>query len=154
MAARTAILKIFFFASSPEPNGQLIRNLVGSIGVTCRSKIAKIVRIGNQRWPLKNLIFHFSWIERLNLVGSIGVTCRLKIAKTVPVGSPKSHRPGTFENLTECLQNITFIQNSIPVSHVVFKIKSTEKHATIFEKVKPGTRQNSTVLYFTYTVLW
>ena len=38
-------------------------------------------------------------------------------------------------------------------SHLVFKIKSTEKHATIFDKVKPGTRQSSTVSYFTYTVL-
>ena len=47
----------------------------------------------------------------------------------------------------------TFIQKSIPVSHLVFKIKSTEKHATIFDKVKPGTRQSSTVSYFTYTVL-
>ena len=30
-----------FFASSPEPKGQLSRNLVGSIGVTCRLKIDK-----------------------------------------------------------------------------------------------------------------
>ena len=35
----TAILKIYFFAS-PELKGHLTRNLVGSIGVTCRSKIA------------------------------------------------------------------------------------------------------------------
>ena len=31
-----------------------------------------------------------------------------------------------------------FIQKSIPVIHVFFKIKSTEKHASIFDKVKPG----------------
>ena len=45
-----AILKIYFFASSPELKGQLTRNLVGSIGVTCRSKIAKIVPIVNPSW--------------------------------------------------------------------------------------------------------
>ena len=31
-------LENLFFASSPEPKGQLTRNLVGSIRVTCRSK--------------------------------------------------------------------------------------------------------------------
>ena len=36
-----------FFASSSKLKGQLTRNLVGSIGMTCRSKIAKIVPIGN-----------------------------------------------------------------------------------------------------------
>ena len=63
------------------------------------------------------------------------------------------HWSETVGNLTERLQNITFIQKSIPVSHLIFKIKSTEKHATIFDKVKPGTRQSSTVSYFTYTIL-
>ena len=44
-----AILKI---SSSPKPKCQLTPDLVGSIGVTCRSKskIAKIVPIGNPRW--------------------------------------------------------------------------------------------------------
>ena len=42
-------LETLFFASFPEPKGQLTRKLVGSIGVTCRSKIAKIVLIGNPR---------------------------------------------------------------------------------------------------------
>ena len=37
-----------FFTSSPDPNGQLTPNLVGSIRVACRSKIAKILLIGNQ----------------------------------------------------------------------------------------------------------
>ena len=46
-----------------------------------------------------------------------------------------------------------FIQKSIPVSLVVLKKKSEENHATIFDKVKPGTRQNSTVSFFTWTVL-
>ena len=41
--------KNLFFASSPAPKGQLTRNLVGGIGVTCRSKIAKIVPIVNPR---------------------------------------------------------------------------------------------------------
>ena len=40
-----------FFTFSPEPKGLLTLNLVGSIGVTCRSKIDKIVPIGNPRWP-------------------------------------------------------------------------------------------------------
>ena len=31
--------------SSPEPKGQLTRNLVGNIGATCRSQLAKIVPI-------------------------------------------------------------------------------------------------------------
>ena len=33
-------LENLFFASSPEPKGQLTRNFVGSIRETCRSKIA------------------------------------------------------------------------------------------------------------------
>ena len=45
-----AILKNLLFASSPELKGQLTRNLVGSIGVTCRSEIAKIVPIVNPSW--------------------------------------------------------------------------------------------------------
>ena len=47
-----AILKIYFFASSPELKSQLTRNFVGSIGVSCKPKIAKIFLIGNHRWPL------------------------------------------------------------------------------------------------------
>ena len=43
-------LESLFFASSPESKGQLTRNLVGSIGVTCTSKITKIVPIVNPRW--------------------------------------------------------------------------------------------------------
>ena len=44
-------LENLFLASSPEPKGQLTRNLVGSIGVTRRSKIAKNVPIVNPSWP-------------------------------------------------------------------------------------------------------
>ena len=39
------------FFTSFEPKGQMTRNLEGSIGVTCRSKIVKIVPIGIARWP-------------------------------------------------------------------------------------------------------
>ena len=39
---------IFSFFSWIE--GLLTLNMVGSIGVTCRSKIAKIITIGNPRW--------------------------------------------------------------------------------------------------------
>ena len=72
MAAMAAILKIYFslilcrseiqdgrngrhlenlfFTSSPEPKGQLTPNLVGGIGVTYRSKIAKIMPIVKPGW--------------------------------------------------------------------------------------------------------
>ena len=43
-------LENLFFASSPELKGHLTPNLLGSIRVTCRTKIAKIVPIGNPRW--------------------------------------------------------------------------------------------------------
>ena len=42
-------LENHFFCFSPEPKGKLTWNLVGSIGVIGRSKIAKIVPIGNPR---------------------------------------------------------------------------------------------------------
>ena len=38
-------LENLFYASSPEPKGQLTQNFVGGIGATCRTKIAKIVSI-------------------------------------------------------------------------------------------------------------
>ena len=76
-----ATLKIYFLASSPKPKSQLTPNMVGSIGVTYRSKIAKIAPIGNPRWPpwqpsWKSTFCFFSWTESApNLLGSIGVTC-------------------------------------------------------------------------------
>ena len=39
------------FCTSSEPKGQLTRSLVESIRVTSRSKIAKLVLMGNPRWP-------------------------------------------------------------------------------------------------------
>ena len=50
----------------PTPLGQLTWYLVRSIGVTCRSKIAKIVPIRNPRWPpsWKSIFRFFSWTER------------------------------------------------------------------------------------------
>ena len=45
-------LENLFFTSSPEPKDQLTQNLVGSIGMTRRSKIAKIVPIVNPSWTL------------------------------------------------------------------------------------------------------
>ena len=64
-----AILKICYFASSPEPKGQLTWNLVEGIRVICRSKIAKIVMIGNPRWPpwqlsWKSMFPFYSWTKR------------------------------------------------------------------------------------------
>ena len=50
MATMAAILKNLYLASSPAPKGQLTPNFLGDIGVTCRSKIAKIVPIVNPSW--------------------------------------------------------------------------------------------------------
>ena len=50
-----AAVATLFQTSSPEPKGQLTRNLIGSIRVTCRSKIAKIILIGNHGGHLENL---------------------------------------------------------------------------------------------------
>ena len=91
----------------PTPLGQLTWNLVGSIGVTCRSKIVKIGLIRSPRWPqwqhLENVFFasspelkgQLTW----NLVGNIGVTCGSKIAKIVPIGNQDRCRGGHLENL-------------------------------------------------------
>ena len=76
------------FASSPEQKEQLTWNLVCSIGVTFRSKIAKIILMGNPRWPswlpswklfasTPESKGHLIW----DLIASIRVTCRPKIAK-------------------------------------------------------------------------
>ena len=64
-AASTIALKAY----SSYTLGQLTRYLVGSIRVTCRSKIAKIVPIGNPRWlpwppSWKSIFRFFSWTER------------------------------------------------------------------------------------------
>ena len=59
-----AILKIY--CASSEPKGQLTWNLVGSIGATCRLKIAKIIQIRNARWQLswKSILLFFFWTKR------------------------------------------------------------------------------------------
>ena len=44
------MVKIYFEPFYPEPKGQLTRNFIGSIKVTCRSKVAKIILIGNPKW--------------------------------------------------------------------------------------------------------
>ena len=61
-AASTIALKAYF-SYTPRP---MTRYLVRSIGVTCRLKIAKIVSIGNPRWPpsWKSIFRFFSWTER------------------------------------------------------------------------------------------
>ena len=66
--------------------------MLGSIGVTCRSKLAKIVPFGNLRWPpwqptWKSIFCSISWPQSQlppNKVGSIRVTYRSKIAEIVP----------------------------------------------------------------------
>ena len=90
-------LENLFFASSPEPKGQLTPNLLGSIRVTCRSKIAKIVPIGNPRWPpwppsWKSIFCFFSWTERpidSKLDRKHQGDCRSKIAKIVLIRNPR-----------------------------------------------------------------
>ena len=89
-----AILKIYFFASSPELKGQLTRNLLWNIRVTCRWKIAKIISIENPRWPPSwKSIFCYSPEPKgqltWNLVRSIRVTCRSEIAKIIWIGNPR-----------------------------------------------------------------
>ena len=64
------------FASSPEPKGQVTGKLLGSIGMTCRSKIA-IIPIRNPRCcHLENLLFASTPEPKgqltRNLVGSMG----------------------------------------------------------------------------------
>ena len=101
--SHVTILKIYFVASSPEPKSHLTWNFVRIIEVSCRSKIVKIVPIGNTRWlsqlpSWKAFLNYFSWIEgqfSRNLIASIGMTCRSKIAKIilseVQDGRPSSH---------------------------------------------------------------
>ena len=54
-----------FCPYSPEPKGQLTRNLEESIGTTSKSKIVKIVPIKNPRWPerpsRKSILRFFSY---------------------------------------------------------------------------------------------
>ena len=62
-------LENLFLASSLKPKSKLTPNMVGSIGVSYRSKITKIVPIGNPRWPpwqpsWKSIFCFFSWTER------------------------------------------------------------------------------------------
>ena len=94
-------LENLFFTSSPESKGQLTWNSVesigvtwGSIGMTCRSKIAKIVPIRNRRCRHLETLFFTSSPESKgqltwNLVGSIGVTCRSNIAKFFQIWNPR-----------------------------------------------------------------
>ena len=67
MAEIVAILKIYFLVSFSELKGQLTRNLVKCIRMSCRSKIAKIVLIGNGNGGhLENLFFATSTESKAN----------------------------------------------------------------------------------------
>ena len=57
MVALEVLLKICFDFFPPEPKRKLTRNFAESIEVTCRSKVAKIVLIRNQRWPPSRLFY-------------------------------------------------------------------------------------------------
>ena len=79
-------LENLFFASSPEPKGQLTPNLLGSIRVTCRSNVAKTCRSeiqdGRHGSHLENLFFASTPKPKSQLspnwLGSIGVTYKSK----------------------------------------------------------------------------
>ena len=51
MVPIAAMLKICVEFFYPEPKGQMTRNFIGSMKVTWRSEVAKIILIGNPRWP-------------------------------------------------------------------------------------------------------
>ena len=93
-AASAIALKAYSSYTPPIPLVQLTRYLEGSIRVTCRSKIANIVRSEIQDGRhLENLFFASSPEPKgqltSNLLGSIRVTCRSKIAKIVPIRNPR-----------------------------------------------------------------
>ena len=106
MNKMAAILKVIFLTSS-ELKGQLTQNLGGSIEGTCRPKIAKVITIGNPRWPpwfpsWKFVLNFFSGTKRpidWKLVGNIKVTCKSKIAKTFPIRNPRWPPQPHLENL-------------------------------------------------------
>ena len=76
MAAFSAILKIYFCSSSPEPKVKLTRNMWGSIGATCRSKIANILRSEildcRNSGHLKNLFCASSHEQKGQLTWNLG----------------------------------------------------------------------------------
>ena len=89
-------LENLFFASSSELKGQLTWNLVGSIGVTCRSKIAQTVLIGSPKWrpwqpSWKSILNFFSWTERQLTQSSLEVSRwrRSTVAKIILIGNPR-----------------------------------------------------------------
>ena len=137
-----AILKIYL-AISPALKGQLTPNFVGDIGVTCRSKIAKIVQSdiqdGHHGSHLENLFFASSELKgqlTRNLVGSIGVTCRSKIAKIVPIINPSwlpfrvcsndyaqlTGMPYIFFKIKNCLNDDLFISCNERIGEMLHNI--------------------------------
>ena len=96
--SRGGHLENLFFTSSPELKGQLIRTWVGSVGVTCRSKISKIVPIRNPKGQLTR-----------NLAGNIGVTGRSKLPKIVPIqdGRHGGHLENLFFTSSELKSQLT-----------------------------------------------
>ena len=91
-----AILKIYFSLLLLNWKANWLET-VGSIRVTCRSKIAQMVAIGNLKvrlwWPSwKSVLNFFPWTEReidLKFIGSIEVTCSSKVAKIILIGNPR-----------------------------------------------------------------
>ena len=91
-----AILKIYFSLLLLNWKANWLET-VGSIRVTCRSKIAQMVAIGNLKlrlwWPSwKSVLNFFPWTERaidLKFIGSIEVTCSSTVAKIILIGNPR-----------------------------------------------------------------
>ena len=87
-----AILKIYFslLLLNQEPKGQQTRNLVGSIVVTCRSKQAKIVSIGNPWRPSWKSIFFLLLLNRKgNWLEPGQEALEWLVARIVPIGNPR-----------------------------------------------------------------
>ena len=86
---------------------QTATKLVGSIEVTYRSKIAKLVPIENPRWQpwrpsWKSIFRFFTWTERpvdLELGRKLKMTCRSKIAKSSRSEIKDGCLGGHLENL-------------------------------------------------------
>ena len=87
-------LENLFFASSPEPKGQLTPNLLGSIRGLADQKQLKSCRSEIQDGRHLENLFFASFPEPKgqltpNLLGSIRVTCRSKVTKIVPIINPR-----------------------------------------------------------------
>ena len=134
-------LESLFRASSSEQKIQRTRNSIGSIRVTCRSKLVKFVSIKIQDSViLKNLFSTYSPETKghlkgqltRHLVGSIRKIYRVKMAHIISIWNP---RWASFENLFwlfsselkgHLIRNLTGSSDMTPRSKTKAKIVSVE----------------------------